>query len=449
MGQIQSMAELLNFLRRRWWIVALITMIGAFSSIYMAMGRQPVYEAAAVIRVEASRVNPENPGDADTSTLAAPVLQGIEQRLTTRQNLTEVIDRLGLFSEAPGLSMDQKVSILRGMIRFEGIDSAAGQVYGQGRNLAAILVFAQSSDGETAARLANDFAQGILDQSSSGQLEKANESVAFFSEEEARLWAEITRLEQEIVAFKNENADALPGLEQSGRGELGALDADIRERDQARAALQGQIMALESQENLRETDRRQLADWKSQVAVIDLQIEQSLGRRAEAAKALARLPEVERVLSGFERQLGQLQSEYDMVTNRKAVSQTNLRLAERGQDERFTLLERALRPEYPVGGGRKKLVMAGTMAAFAAGLGLAFVLDLIKPVVRTSAQMQRQLGIRPVVTIPELAPKRRANLLSFLPKMIDDPQKLAASLPRPVVIALCFGLAGVMTAILA
>jgi hypothetical protein len=92
--------------------------------------------------------------------------------------------------------------------------------------------------------------------------------------------------------------------------------------------------------------------------------------------------------------------------------------------------------------------MAGVAAAFCAGLGLAFILDLAKPVVRTSAQMQRQLGIRPVVTIPSLAPRQRASLLRDLKRLIEDPMKLAINLPRPAVIAMCLGLCGIMTAIL-
>lgn len=448
MGQIQSISELVNFLQRRWMIIAVMTVIGVMASMYLALKRQPYYEAIAVIRVETPRVNPDNPSDAETSTSAAPILQGIEQRLTTRENLKSVIDRHGLFSELTGWSLDQKISFLRGQIRFEGIDSAAGQVYGQARNLAAILVYAQADNADTAARLANDFAQGILDQSSSGQLEMATESVEFFKEEEARLWAAITALEAEIAAFKNENANSLPGLQDAGRDELTALDGDIRESAQEQAALQAQIQALEAKENLRETDRRALADMRAQIAVLQLQIDQSMARRGEVAAAMARLPEVERVLAGFDRHLGQLQGEYEMVTGRMAVAQTSLRLAERGQDGRFTLLERAMRPENPAGGGRRKLVMAGTFAAFIAGLGIAFVLDLLKPVVRTSAQMQRQLGIRPVVTIPELATRQRDTLLRRLPKLLDDPLKLAAGLPRPVVIALGVGFAGMMTALL-
>ncbi|MFD1807706.1 hypothetical protein ACFSHQ_04635 [Gemmobacter lanyuensis] len=46
--------------------------------------------------------------------------------------------------------------------------------------------------------------------------------------------------------------------------------------------------------------------------------------------------------------------------------------------------------------------MAGALASLIAGLGLAFALDLMHPVLRSAAQMQRELDIRPVISIPDL-----------------------------------------------
>ena len=125
-------------------------------------------------------------------------------------------------------------------------------------------------------------------------------------------------------------------------------------------------------------------------------------RRAELAAALASQPEVERVLAGYLRQLDQLGESRGVVTARLAEAETAARLAERQQDERFALLDRAVTPERSIASGGKKLFAAGALASLLAGLGLAFVLDLMKPVLRTSTQMERQLGLRPIVAIPEL-----------------------------------------------
>jgi Mg2+/Co2+ transporter CorC len=105
------------------------------------------------------------------------------------------------------------------------------------------------------------------------------------------------------------------------------------------------------------------------------------------------------------------------------------------QAERFTLLERAIVPESAMGGGNKKLAVAGAAASLILGLVLAFVMDLIHPVVRTAAQMERQLDLRPVVSIPEIKPERakRKPLLRGFGRSAED--KMVLGLPLYAVLS--------------
>jgi capsular polysaccharide biosynthesis protein len=59
--------------------------------------------------------------------------------------------------------------------------------------------------------------------------------------------------------------------------------------------------------------------------------------------------------------------------------------------------------------GRRKLAAVGAVASLMLGVMLAFVADLVHPVVRTTAQMERQLDLRPVVAIPEMPARRRRS----------------------------------------
>lgn len=433
MGQIQSIEELLSFLRRRLWVIVTVALLGALAAAFYAKSRPDSYEAAAVIQVEMPTVT--GTAAASPNTGAAQLLQSIEQRLTTRENLTAMIDRHGLYADLPGLSPDQKLVLLRSSVTFQGVESAAGQAFGQPRSLSAIIIAARMGDPDLAARVANDFAQGVLDQSATGLQDRAAQNVAFFAEDEARLRAEIAALETEIAAYQNANAVTLPAQSQTLRDEMSGLDSDLRRLSQSRIAAEGEAAALRAKDTLRETDRRQLDDIAGQLAVIDAQIATATARRDELQAALASTPEVERVLSGYARSLEQLQEQYEVVTRRKAESETELRLAERQQAERLTLLERAITPEYPVGGGGKKIAMAGALASLLAGLALAFVLDLMHPVVRTAAQMERQLDLRPVITIPQITPPKRRPGGRDLLKLIDDPTKPLLGLPRYAVFA--------------
>jgi len=80
--------------------------------------------------------------------------------------------------------------------------------------------------------------------------------------------------------------------------------------------------------------------------------------------------------------------------------------------------------------------MVGAAGSLMLSLMLAFVLDLLNPVVRTAAQMERQLDLRPVVSIPEVAAAARSNQRArTLMRLVDDPHRPILGLPRFAVFA--------------
>jgi len=394
MGQIQNLEDLLGFLRRRLWLIVAVALAGTLVSAIYAKTRPDRYEAFAVIEVQGAQAAQEgNPG-------SAQLLQSIEQRLTTRESLRAVIDRHGLYADLPALSEDERIALLRTSVSFQGIAAAGGNPYGGTAQLSAIIIRASDGDAGIAARLANDFAQGVLDMSASGKLRQARDTLAFYQEEERRLSEEIAAVEAEVADYKN--ANTVSGMAEAQQDELVSVEAELRQLEQSLVAPMEEQRQLSARGKLRTTEQRRVQELEAQIAVLSEQKAALTTRRAELAAALASQPEVERVLAGYLRQLDQLGESRGVVTARLAEAETAARLAERQQDERFALLDRAVTPERSIASGGKKLFAAGALASLLAGLGLAFVLDLMKPVLRTSTQMERQLGLRPIVAIPEL-----------------------------------------------
>ncbi len=397
MGPIQSFDEFLGLLNRRRLMIAAIVLFGAIISVMIGASRTKTYETAAVIQVEMPVISGTAPGMVPQS---ASLLQGIEQRLTTRENLAAMIDRHGLFADLPGLTLDQKIFALRSAVQFQSVASAAPASFGVPNAVSALIISTRFPDGDQAARVANDFAQGILDMSVAQQASRARDTVAFFVEEEARISQEIVALEAELVAYKNDN----PVARSSGTAdERVTIETEIRSLMQNILAVRGEKAALQAKDRLRETDRRRIEDLTAQEAVLQSQQEALQAQRDTLDAQGAQAPEVERTLSAYDRRLQQLQSQYELITARKAEAETALRLEQEQHAERFTLLERAIVPEYPTSGGGKKIAVAGTLASLVLALAIAFALDLMHPVLRSAAQMQRELDIRPVITIPDLA----------------------------------------------
>lgn len=437
MGQIQTLDELIGFLIRRRLIIVCVAILGTMLSLYIGVNRPKVYESAAVIQVTVPTVEAV-PGMPAPTGGSGQLLQAIEQRLTTRDNLIEVIERHGLFADLAGLTMDQKVTLLRTSVRFQGVASVTNQTFGAPTVLSAILILARLDDPEQAARVANDFAQGILDLSNTGQSGRAQDTYRFYQDEAARVSQEIVALEAEIATYRNANADALPELRAAQTEELTGLEVGIRELNQALLGLRGERAAIERRETLRVTDRNAIDELTARIEVTETQKAALDARRTAIQSAIAATPEVDRALSGYERRQRQLQDQYLTISGRLAEAETAQRRADLQQDERFTLLERAITPEWSVASGGRKIAVAGAVGSLLLGIILAFVLELLNPVLRTRAQMQRELNILPVIAIPDLGQsfRSRPGLVAAVPTHLALPgaQRQQRALPRYAII---------------
>lgn len=399
MGPIQTIEDLIGLIWRRRWLIALITIIGTALGAVYAKSRPDLFETAAVIQVEQPMLAE---GSASSPVNVLQVLQTIEQRLTTRDNLLALIDRHGLFADTPAMTVEDRVVAMRSAINFQSVSNATGG------GLSAIIISAQTGTAEAAASVANDLAQSVLDMGADDKQANADARSVFFKEEEARIWTAISALEQEIAAYRETHRAALPGAREARQDELTQLATNIRALDQELAGLQGEEASIRALQTLRATDRRRLEDIAQAASVLQAQRAPLVARNAELDGSLGDVAEVDRVISAYDRQLGQLQDQYSVVSTRLAEAETAQRLATSQQTERFSLLERAIIPEYPLGSGGKKIAIAGAIVSAGLAMTLAFLLDLMRPAIRTSGQLERELNLRPIVAIPDIHPRTRA-----------------------------------------
>ena len=399
MGPIQTLEDLIGLVRRRIWMILAVTVLGTLFAIWYAKTRPDVFETAAVLQVELPMVTDGGQAPA----LPVNVLQlltSIEQRLTTRDNLLALIDRHNLFADTPSLSLEDKVDAMRASIRFQSVT-------GQSGTLSALIISARGGKADEAAKIANDLAQSVLDLGAEGKRATADASFRFFKDQEARLWTQLTGLEAEIASYRDANRGSLPGVREARQDESAQLDATLRTLDQEIAGLRTEDMQIRALPTLRGTDRRRLDDIAQRISVLTAQRTPLAERKLALDATLGDTAEVERVLSAYDRQLRQLQDQYTVVSQRMAEAETALSLAANQQTERFSMLERAIIPAYPMGSGAKKIAIAGLIGSAGLALIMAFILDLLKPAIRTSAQMERELNLRPVVAIPDVSPRSR------------------------------------------
>ncbi|WP_425097880.1 GumC family protein [Tropicibacter sp. S64] len=387
MNQFQSFDEIKSALKRRAWLIVLITFVGCVLSLNYAISQIKTYEATAVVQIEDARV-PDQLAGANAAEDAARRVRLIEQRLMARDNLIRIMDKHDLFADDPEMSVNERIFHMREAASIEQIVDPS-QIYAAGGNSpSGLLITVRLDDPQKAADLANELMYSVIDQSRDRSVSRARDTLDFFIAEENRVGNEIAAMEEQLAAFKSANSDQLPAGVADLRDQLATLRDAALDLDQ-------QIVTIET------TSDRQREGVKA--ANIQLLQEQKLlvtERITQIQAQIAGAPEVERALSGMERELTRLQDQYSVITRRKAEAEMGQALEDRQQMDRFEVLETALVPEHSVTRSRKKTAIMGAVASLIVGIAAAFVAELMNPAIRSAAQMERMLGIQPVVAIP-------------------------------------------------
>ena len=406
MGPIYSLDDFIDFVRRRAGLIVLVTLAGCILSVWYALGRPHAYRASEVIQVAQPRIS----DDLAKSTVegsAARRLQLIEQRLMARDSLHEVIVKFGLYSDLPGLKPSERVALLRNSVRIEGV-AAAREGTSEDGSMSVVTISARMPTPEQAQQVAHEFAQRTLRLSRQTRIEQARETLAFLEAREKGMAGDIAELEAEVVAFRQKHDLTLPGSIEFRRSEIATLNEVLLGIERERIRIQRAAAQIDDTQRIA-TAQRLRADLAEQLATVEAQRQLLVDRKSELEKSIETSPDIERELGVYERRLTQMRSQLDSISARRAEAEVGFRLEEQRQSERLTVIEPAELPDYPVTGSRKKIAVLGGGLSVLAAFALAFAVELRNPVIRTAAQMQRETGIRPVVSVPvmDTAPHRR------------------------------------------
>jgi polysaccharide chain length determinant protein (PEP-CTERM system associated) len=133
--------------------------------------------------------------------------------------------------------------------------------------------------------------------------------------------------------------------------------------------------------------------------------------RSDISKLRAQVvmaPQIERQLTGLQREQEAAQVRYNDLRTQLSSAQVVENLEDNQQVERFTLLEPPLLPEFPVS-SRRKIALAGIVAAAGAALGMAMLLELLFARVWGANALAAAINQRPLGVIPFIANSTDAN----------------------------------------
>ena len=397
MGPITSLRDIPRILRRQWRVVALILLIGLPLALNYALSQPRVYEATAVIQIEAAQVVERltNLSGGTTSTINPDSeLDLIEQQLMSRDNVVTVLDQFDLWAD--NHSMTERVALLRQAVSIVNLIDPE-QAWRPEVHPSGLVITVRLDDPQIAADVANVFLDRVLAEAVERTSGRTARTLEFLVSEETRLGTEVDALEHEYSLFQQENADSLPAAIATQRTQLAGLI-------EARIAIEEQIIELENAAGqLLEEARERQADLLNQrlnlvaAAIDDLQT------------AIAAAPEVQRQINAYEREITQLQGELEVITVGRAEAAMNQLLDSRNQAERFEVLETAIAPEFAVSASRRKIALAGGVLVALLALGTALAIEILDGRLRNPAQLERELGVTPVIAIPNLRSQRQVR----------------------------------------
>jgi tyrosine-protein kinase Etk/Wzc len=397
MGSIGSISELRAALWRQAWLILLVLALGLPAVYYYAKSQPRVYEATGVVGLDGPQGTIMLAGQPSPDAAIGRRLEELQQTIMSRPYILDLLDRYDLLADIESELV--RISLVRGAIVFNRlIDPSQSwrpdvQPYG-------LSVSVRLEDPEKAAEIANALLETIVAEDTrhtvarqEASVENLNSVLDYLVAEERRVSQEVDGVESEIALFRVANASSLPENLDFQHEQLAALE-------ERRDALDREINGFERTGTQRPSDAVELRRTGLE------EQRQDLLEEIDAIEAIIdAAPEVERELGALTRQRDNLETELDAIVTERTQATISQTLAVNNLGPRLVVRETALPPEYAISRSRKKVALAGAFAVGAVALGLAVARELLNPVIRTAAQMQRQLNIVPVVVIPHVGPR--------------------------------------------
>ncbi len=235
-----------KLLLRRLHYVLFFLAIGTAAGLSLALLLPPSYSASATLLVESEQI----PGELAATTVqteAVEALEIIRQRILTRARLLELANQFQIYGPASGeqqrrLTPDAVVDDLRSRIEIR--TSAGG---GRATGATIVSVGFTAAAGQMAADVTNEIVRQILDENVTLRRGAASDTLAFFEEEVKRLDRELARREAELLAFREQNLDALPDSLDFRRSQQASLVERVLQLQRFEAALidrRGRLVTL-------------------------------------------------------------------------------------------------------------------------------------------------------------------------------------------------------------
>lgn len=457
----------LTYLWARFWrrlpyfliMFALIAGVGVTAA-FMLPG---VYRAEARLLVEAPQI-PDEMAPTTVRTGAAEILQVIYERLTTRDKLIDLAQKLEVYAGQPQMDPDKVVIDMsqRMKIILPAPSDAA----------AFVTVSFDAPTPELSARVTNNLVESIVQESIALRTANASQTLDFFQSEVNRLNEQLSEMGAKILQLKLDKKDALPDSLEFRRTRQTATQERLRDVERQIAGLEdrrgrlvdiyaktGSTESLADVPNNRQLRLQQLEEvlataksvyaadnpkvrlieaqiatikrstlfdlgsdqagappmtnYELQLADLDGQVtflkDEKTAIQAEMAALQASIdatPGNAIELDVQQRDYDNIQIQYNTSVARLSEAATGDRIESLSKGQRISVVEPAVVPTTTAKPKRIVIAAGGILAGLAAGMALVVLLEWLNRSIERPVDLVRTLGITPLATIPYFRTRR-------------------------------------------
>jgi uncharacterized protein involved in exopolysaccharide biosynthesis len=142
---------------------------------------------------------------------------------------------------------------------------------------------------------------------------------------------------------------------------------------------------------------------------LNTQREQLKLQASALAEGISQTPVIQFELNGLMREYENLQNEYQQTQAKLEDASTGERLEQDRQAERFEVIEQASTPTEPMKPNRPRIMLGGSFGGIALGAGLVVLLEMLDNSMRTAADVEKYIRLKPLAVIPYVITTREVR----------------------------------------
>ncbi|MCV2893677.1 hypothetical protein [Lentibacter sp. XHP0401] len=376
-------------LRERLPQVAMILVVGALATTVYVSRMAEEYTAYVQISVD-SEIAPSGSSSEAGQNGDLRHHQIVQQRVFSRVFLEQIISELREQKQLPllhnGSPLDAE--LLRKQLTIQPVGGAREAWQPQSVPVA-FVISATLENPDLSVQVANRIATAFLSFDRKIRLDKAQVRQRFYHIESEDISQKLADIESQISAYKVEHAMELPSAIAGLRVRISDLDTDIAALDRQRVNIEntlGDAQSVREQKskklNAIAAERDLLTNWRS-----------------ELYTQLRGIPENEKHLNALTREGEMLATQAATAFERVAKADLDVEVAQTEWLASLSIDGLSDNPRVNAVEGRDKALLLGlSLTVGLAGL-YVFLLEVRNPTVRTTAQLEKALGITPLVSI--------------------------------------------------